>query len=90
MTNISTRFQIQQRNPVSDKALASPLPEPMQNNFDRARALLAEEFMGVTTDGRVVPGLYQLRKTGLSTDPIKYSQHVSGIVEYGAEGCCVL
>jgi hypothetical protein len=51
--------------------LPSPMPEPMQANLDRAQALLAEEFLGVTTDGRVVPGLYQLQKTGLSIDPIK-------------------
>ncbi len=43
----------------------------MQANLDRAQALLAEEFLGVTTDGRVVPGFYQLQKTGLSIDPIK-------------------
>lgn len=71
MTNLSTRFQIRQRNPISGRTLPSPMPEPMQGNLDRAQALLAEEFMGVTTDGRVVPGLYTLQKTGLSIDPIK-------------------
>jgi hypothetical protein len=38
----------------------------MEKNVERAQALLAEEFLGVSTDGRVVPGLYQLQKTGLS------------------------
>jgi hypothetical protein len=71
MTNISTRFQIRERQPVSGRTLPSPMSEPMQKNLERAQALLAEEFLGVTTDGRVVPGLYQLQKTGLSIDPIK-------------------
>jgi hypothetical protein len=32
---------------------------------------LAEPFRGVTTDGQVVPGLFSLRQTGISTEPIK-------------------
>ena len=71
MTNLPTRFQIRERNPISGRTLPSPMPEPMQQNLERAQTLLAEEFLGVTTDGRVVPGLYQLQKTGLSIDPIK-------------------
>ena len=73
MANLSTRFQIRDRNPVSGRTLSSPVPEPMQQNLERAQTLLAEEFLGVTTDGRVIPGIYQLRKTGLSIDPIKHA-----------------
>ena len=58
MTNLSTRFQIRERNPVSGRKLHSPMPKTMQQNLERAHTLLAEEFLGVTTDGRVVPGLY--------------------------------
>ena len=32
---------------------------------------LAEPFKGVTTDGRVVPNLFGLRSTGVSTDPVR-------------------
>ena len=32
---------------------------------------LAEPFRGVTTDGTVVPGLFELRSTGVSTEPVR-------------------
>ena len=32
---------------------------------------LAEPFKGVTTDGNVVPGLFSVRSTGVSTDPVR-------------------
>ena len=46
---------------------------------DRAAAMsreaeargLAEPFKGVTADGRVVPGLFPLRSTGVSTEPVR-------------------
>jgi hypothetical protein len=36
-----------------------------------AQAALAEKFKGITTDGNVVAGLFSIRKTGVSTKPIK-------------------
>ena len=32
---------------------------------------LAEPFKGVTTDGKVVPGLFPVRSTGVSTEPVR-------------------
>jgi len=32
---------------------------------------LAEPFRGVTTDGQAVPGLYRVRSTGVSTEPVR-------------------
>jgi hypothetical protein len=32
---------------------------------------LAEPFKGVTTDGNIVPGLFPLRSTGVSTEPVR-------------------
>ena len=32
---------------------------------------LAEPFKGITTNGRVVPGLFPLRSTGVSTEPVR-------------------
>ncbi len=32
---------------------------------------LAEPFRGVTTDGQAVPGLYKVRSTGVSTEPVR-------------------
>jgi hypothetical protein len=32
---------------------------------------LAEPFKGITTDGKVVPGLFAIRSTGVSTEPVR-------------------
>ena len=32
---------------------------------------LAEPFKGITTDGTVVPGLFRVRSTGVSTAPVR-------------------
>src|SRR6478609_8947093 len=32
---------------------------------------LAEPFKGITTDGKVVPGLFPIRSTGVSTEPVQ-------------------
>ena len=32
---------------------------------------LAEQFKGVTTDGNVIPGLFPIRSTGVSTEPVR-------------------
>ena len=41
----------------------------MSKDFE-ARGL-AEPFRGVTTDGKVVPGLFPIRSTGVSTEPVR-------------------
>jgi uncharacterized protein DUF3500 len=33
--------------------------------------LLSEAFKGITTDGNVIPGLYPITRTGISTEPIR-------------------
>jgi hypothetical protein len=35
------------------------------------KAALAEPFKGVTTDGQVIPGLYKIKSTGVSTEPVR-------------------
>jgi len=37
---------------------------------DREKAGLAQDFKGVTTDGKAVPGLFEIKATGVSTKPI--------------------
>jgi len=32
---------------------------------------LAEPFKGVTTDGNIIPGIFPIRSTGVSTDPVR-------------------
>ncbi len=44
--------------------------EFLQRMLVRAKASLAEEFTGITTGGIVRPGLFPVRKTGISLEPI--------------------
>jgi len=53
-----------------------PAPEDIQERFRRMSREaevrgLAEPFRGVTADGKVVPGLFALRSTGVSTEPVR-------------------
>ena len=43
-------------------------PNPFANREGEA---LADPFKGVTTDGKVVPGLFSIRSTGVSTEPVR-------------------
>src|ERR1700730_18530777 len=44
--------------------------ESLQRMLARARESLGEEFRGITADGIVRPGLFPVRKTGVSLEPI--------------------
>ncbi|MGH8071016.1 MAG: DUF3500 domain-containing protein [Candidatus Entotheonellia bacterium] len=44
---------------------------PPPGYMEAAEKALAEPFKGITTDGTVVPGLFSIQKTGLSTTTIK-------------------
>jgi Protein of unknown function (DUF3500) len=48
-----------------------PLPSFGAQTIQRMEAALAEPYVGVTTDGRIVPGLFSLEQTGVSTDPLR-------------------
>ena len=45
--------------------------DPTPIYMDAAKKALAEPFKGITTDGKIVPGLYSVGKTGVSTEPIR-------------------
>ncbi|MSQ20939.1 MAG: DUF3500 domain-containing protein [Betaproteobacteria bacterium] len=49
-------------------------PERLQgvvsNAMARAKAALADQFKGTTTDGTTIPGLFPLSKTGISVQPV--------------------
>jgi hypothetical protein len=45
--------------------------EALQNRRERQLAALAEPFVGVTTDGTPMSGLYPIRSTGVSTEPVR-------------------
>ena len=42
-----------------------------QTNIRNAETQISEPFKGLTTGGQVVPGLFTLRKTGLSNEGMK-------------------
>ena len=44
--------------------------EFLQRMLARAKEALGEEFLGITADGTVRPGLFPVRKTGVSLEPI--------------------
>jgi hypothetical protein len=47
--------------------------EHFSRMFDTAEAFVAEPFNGVSTDGNIVPGLYPLASSGISTEPIRHA-----------------
>ena len=53
------------------RALPKDLPARLQERIDEARRQLASPFVGVTTNGTPVPGLFSLQATGVSTRPIQ-------------------
>ena len=50
-------------------AVPRPIPPP-PGYMEAADKALAEPFRGITTDGTVIPGLFTIQKTGISTQPI--------------------
>jgi hypothetical protein len=65
------------RRPPLRRRLPMPAYEPppqysdfLQRMLARARESLEEEFRGITADGIVRPGLFPVRKTGVSLHPI--------------------
>ena len=49
----------------------SQRPNPKKRWGERARQALAEPFKGVTTAGKVIPGLFAVQSTGVSTEPVR-------------------
>jgi hypothetical protein len=50
--------------------MLEPMPDYWQAVLARAEAAVAQPFVGVTTDGTVVPGLFRLQETGVPTGSI--------------------
>ncbi len=48
-----------------------PVAERFRAYGDAGRADIASPFMGLTTDGQVIPNLYGLQSTGISTEPLR-------------------
>lgn len=56
------------QSPTQQQPRQVPGPPGYMN---MSKAALAQPFKGITTDGQIVPGLYSIRKTGVSTKPVK-------------------
>jgi hypothetical protein len=61
---------------LAARALAQQQPADMAERFrrmseDAERKGLAEPFKGITADGHVVPGLFPVHSTGVSTEPVR-------------------
>ncbi len=63
-------LNVRQRTPVSARARQAELPPPLQKYVETGEALIAEPFKGITVGGSVAPGLFPLKKTGVSTRQI--------------------
>ena len=70
MASNSSGFRVRQRPVVSARVRPAQLPPNLQRYVETAEALLAETFKGITADGTVVPGLFPLQATGVSTRPL--------------------
>jgi hypothetical protein len=66
-------FTPRQRMVRPARALPAELPERTREDIQRAEGLIAQDFKGVTSDGKVVPGLFSLQETGIPTAGIKHA-----------------
>ena len=64
-------FGIRKRPAGAGRHIPDPPPERVTRQLERAEAVIAEPFVGITTDGRRITGLFPLEQTGLSTAPLK-------------------
>jgi hypothetical protein len=62
---------LRKRQPVAARALAPDVGERFGRMRENAQRQINEPFTGITTDGNVVPGLFPLARTGVSTEPIR-------------------
>ena len=62
---------LRKRTPVSARTPASDVGDRFRQMRANGERIIAEPFKGITTDGAIVPDLYPLQTTGVSTDPIR-------------------
>jgi hypothetical protein len=71
MTTTTYGFGIRERPQAWGRALPSPLPDRIAEMVATAEKGAAEPFIGLTADARVQPGLFELKKTNITTRPIR-------------------
>src|SRR2546422_11664983 len=63
-------LKVRQRPPVSARSPQPELPPHLQKYVATGEALVAQPFKGITADGSVIPKLFPIEKTGVSTRPL--------------------
>lgn len=63
-------YTMRKRPPGSARRIPEPFPEGFERMLARRDAALVQPFVGVTTSGVVERGLFPVRQTGVSTQPI--------------------
>jgi hypothetical protein len=71
MTTSTELYRLRQRPVMSGRGTSDAAAARFQPFVERADAVTAQPFVGITTDGVPLPGLFPLRPTGVSTAPIK-------------------
>ena len=61
---------VRKRPTMSGRERPPELPPPLVRYVETAQASLAEPFKGITADGTIVPGLFPLGATGVSSRPL--------------------
>ena len=65
-------FGARQRGGASARELGPQRQSPnFSKRIEEANKAVTEPFVGVTTDGDPIPGLYSISKTGVSTQPLR-------------------
>ena len=62
---------LRKRTPVSARTPAPDVGERFGRMRENGERSVGEPFTGITTDGAIVPGLFPLQATGVSTEPIR-------------------
>ena len=62
---------IRNRTPVSSRTPAPDIGERFARMRGNGEQILAQPFKGITSDGNVLPNLFPLTQTGVSTEPIR-------------------
>jgi hypothetical protein len=70
MTTSTDLYTLRKRPLMSARGLSEGAADRMRLFTDMAEALRTQPYTGITTDGTPVPGLFPLRPTGVSTQPI--------------------
>ena len=67
----ATAFAVLLAQPLAAQTNAPKAGGQAASPASREAAFLAEPFRGLTTDGKVQPGLFSIKSTGVSTEPVR-------------------